>query len=165
MCVTWLVRQVNLDHPRVLTRPEEFGAASSRYGASLRELRRGKAAAKGAVRVKRPPCYPLQVARRCGLCNGNRRLGEGSAVPGAALPGMSVVASDRVIATARMMACDQTEGLREYFSKFGDITEVMVMKDPSTRRSRSQPYQAAFRRAPVREERKVHGVRWADAFP
>ncbi|XP_037567331.1 RNA-binding protein Musashi homolog Rbp6 isoform X2 [Dermacentor andersoni] len=28
------------------------------------------------------------------------------------------------------------EGLREYFSKFGDITEVMVMKDPSTRRSR-----------------------------
>lgn len=29
-----------------------------------------------------------------------------------------------------------TEGLREYFSKFGDITEVMVMKDPTTRRSR-----------------------------
>ncbi|KAJ6216336.1 hypothetical protein RDWZM_007493, partial [Blomia tropicalis] len=28
------------------------------------------------------------------------------------------------------------EGLREYFSKFGDITEVMVMKDPATRRSR-----------------------------
>ncbi|XP_075679189.1 RNA-binding protein Musashi homolog Rbp6-like isoform X2 [Dermatophagoides pteronyssinus] len=28
------------------------------------------------------------------------------------------------------------EGLREYFSKFGDITEVMVMKDPTTRRSR-----------------------------
>ncbi|KAI2796732.1 Chromatin assembly complex, subunit 3, partial [Blomia tropicalis] len=27
-------------------------------------------------------------------------------------------------------------GLREYFSKFGDITEVMVMKDPATRRSR-----------------------------
>ncbi|KAI7688128.1 RNA-binding protein Musashi -like protein Rbp6, partial [Sarcoptes scabiei] len=28
------------------------------------------------------------------------------------------------------------DGLREYFSKFGDITEVMVMKDPTTRRSR-----------------------------
>lgn len=28
------------------------------------------------------------------------------------------------------------EGLREYFAKYGDITEVMVMKDPSTRRSR-----------------------------
>lgn len=28
------------------------------------------------------------------------------------------------------------EGLREYFSKYGDITEVMVMKDPTTRRSR-----------------------------
>ncbi|CAH1110929.1 unnamed protein product [Psylliodes chrysocephalus] len=30
----------------------------------------------------------------------------------------------------------KTESLREYFSKFGDITEVMVMKDPATRRSR-----------------------------
>ena len=29
-----------------------------------------------------------------------------------------------------------TEGLKEYFSKFGDIAEVMVMKDPTTRRSR-----------------------------
>ena len=28
------------------------------------------------------------------------------------------------------------EGLREYFSKHGDVTEVMVMKDPTTRRSR-----------------------------
>jgi len=28
------------------------------------------------------------------------------------------------------------EGLKEYFSKFGDIAEVMVMKDPTTRRSR-----------------------------
>ncbi|XP_026478052.1 RNA-binding protein Musashi homolog Rbp6-like [Ctenocephalides felis] len=28
------------------------------------------------------------------------------------------------------------ESLREYFSKFGDISEVMVMKDPTTRRSR-----------------------------
>ncbi|XP_049823616.1 RNA-binding protein Musashi homolog Rbp6 isoform X2 [Aethina tumida] len=27
------------------------------------------------------------------------------------------------------------ESLREYFSKYGDITEVMVMKDPATRRS------------------------------
>ena len=31
------------------------------------------------------------------------------------------------------------EGLREYFSKFGDVTEVMVMKDPTTRRSRYRP--------------------------
>jgi len=29
-----------------------------------------------------------------------------------------------------------SESLREYFSKFGEITEVMVMKDPTTRRSR-----------------------------
>lgn len=29
-----------------------------------------------------------------------------------------------------------SESLREYFSKYGDITEVMVMKDPATRRSR-----------------------------
>ncbi|XP_023349099.1 RNA-binding protein Musashi homolog Rbp6 [Eurytemora carolleeae] len=28
------------------------------------------------------------------------------------------------------------EGLKEYFSKFGEISEVMVMKDPTTRRSR-----------------------------
>lgn len=28
------------------------------------------------------------------------------------------------------------EGLRDYFTKYGDITEVMVMKDPTTRRSR-----------------------------
>lgn len=29
-----------------------------------------------------------------------------------------------------------SESLRDYFSKFGEITEVMVMKDPTTRRSR-----------------------------
>ena len=29
-----------------------------------------------------------------------------------------------------------SEGLKEYFSKFGEIAEVMVMKDPTTRRSR-----------------------------
>ncbi|XP_048268570.1 RNA-binding protein Musashi homolog Rbp6 isoform X3 [Bombus terrestris] len=28
------------------------------------------------------------------------------------------------------------ESLREYFTKYGDITEVMIMKDPTTRRSR-----------------------------
>jgi len=28
------------------------------------------------------------------------------------------------------------EGVREYFSQFGDVAEVMVMKDPATRRSR-----------------------------
>jgi RNA-binding protein Musashi len=28
------------------------------------------------------------------------------------------------------------ESLKEYFAKFGDIAEVMVMKDPTTRRSR-----------------------------
>jgi len=28
------------------------------------------------------------------------------------------------------------EGLKEYFSKFGEITEVIVMKDPTTKRSR-----------------------------
>lgn len=29
-----------------------------------------------------------------------------------------------------------SESLREYFSKYGEVTEVMVMKDPTTRRSR-----------------------------
>ncbi len=29
-----------------------------------------------------------------------------------------------------------SEGLKEYFGKFGDIAEVMVMKDPTTKRSR-----------------------------
>lgn len=28
------------------------------------------------------------------------------------------------------------ESLRDYFSQFGEITEVMVMKDPTTRRTR-----------------------------
>ena len=28
------------------------------------------------------------------------------------------------------------ESVREYFSQFGDVAEVMVMKDPATRRSR-----------------------------
>ncbi|QQP48643.1 RNAbinding protein Musashi -like protein Rbp6like, partial [Caligus rogercresseyi] len=28
------------------------------------------------------------------------------------------------------------ESIREYFSQFGDLAEVMVMKDPATRRSR-----------------------------
>lgn len=32
--------------------------------------------------------------------------------------------------------CFFAESLRDYFSKFGEITEVMVMKDPTTRRSR-----------------------------
>ncbi|XP_032452887.1 RNA-binding protein Musashi homolog Rbp6 isoform X12 [Nasonia vitripennis] len=31
------------------------------------------------------------------------------------------------------------ESLREYFTKYGDITEVMVMKDPTTRRSSGEP--------------------------
>ena len=30
----------------------------------------------------------------------------------------------------------RTEGLKEYFSKYGEITEVIVMKDPTTKRSR-----------------------------
>ena len=37
------------------------------------------------------------------------------------------------------------EGLREYFSKFGDVTEVMVMKDPTTRRSRSVSHRLCYR--------------------
>uniref|UniRef100_T1ID95 RRM domain-containing protein n=1 Tax=Rhodnius prolixus TaxID=13249 RepID=T1ID95_RHOPR len=32
---------------------------------------------------------------------------------------------------------ETNESLREYFCKYGEITEVMVMKDPTTRRSRS----------------------------
>ena len=28
------------------------------------------------------------------------------------------------------------EGLKEYFCKFGDVSEVMVMRDPTTRHSR-----------------------------
>ena len=37
-----------------------------------------------------------------------------------------------------------TEGLKEYFSKFGDIAEVMVMKDPTTRRSRWVFFHSVF---------------------
>lgn len=29
-----------------------------------------------------------------------------------------------------------SEGLKDHFGKFGDVAEVMVMKDPTTRRSR-----------------------------
>ena len=29
-----------------------------------------------------------------------------------------------------------SEGLQEYFAKFGEIAKVMVMKDPTTKRSR-----------------------------
>lgn len=32
------------------------------------------------------------------------------------------------------------ESLRDYFSQFGEITEVMVMKDPTTRRTRYVPH-------------------------
>ena len=35
-----------------------------------------------------------------------------------------------------LLFCFFSEGLKEYFSKFGEIAEVMVMKDPTTRRSR-----------------------------
>ncbi|KAJ8722837.1 hypothetical protein PYW07_004017 [Mythimna separata] len=34
------------------------------------------------------------------------------------------------------MCLTEKKSLRDYFSKFGEITEVMVMKDPTTRRSR-----------------------------
>ena len=30
-----------------------------------------------------------------------------------------------------------SDGLKEYFSKFGEVAEVMVMRDPTTRHSRS----------------------------
>jgi RNA recognition motif-containing protein len=36
------------------------------------------------------------------------------------------------------------EGLKEYFAKFGEIAEVMVMKDPTTRRSRLVHFSAAL---------------------
>ena len=35
-----------------------------------------------------------------------------------------------------LSAISLSEGLKEHFAKFGDIAEVMVMKDPTTRRSR-----------------------------
>ena len=38
-----------------------------------------------------------------------------------------------------------TEGLKEYFAKFGEIAEVMVMKDPTTRRSRLEEENIYFR--------------------
>merc|ERR1719216_536168 len=43
------------------------------------------------------------------------------------------------------------EGLKEHFAKFGDIAEVMVMKDPTTRRSR------LILRWPFQDE---HILRW-----
>lgn len=41
------------------------------------------------------------------------------------------------------------ESLRDYFSKFGEITEVMVMKDPTTRRSSSTAMGLADSSAPL----------------
>ncbi|CAB0039210.1 unnamed protein product [Trichogramma brassicae] len=41
-------------------------------------------------------------------------------------------------AGARRELFSAHESLREYFAKYGDITEVMVMKDPTTRRSSSE---------------------------
>ncbi|XP_065079850.1 RNA-binding protein Musashi homolog Rbp6 isoform X5 [Ochlerotatus camptorhynchus] len=41
------------------------------------------------------------------------------------------------------------ESLRDYFSKFGEITEVMVMKDPTTRRSSSSAMGLADSSAPL----------------
>ncbi len=41
------------------------------------------------------------------------------------------------------------EGLKEYFSKFGEIAEVMVMKDPTTRRSRSVIAEVMFMKDPT----------------
>jgi len=32
------------------------------------------------------------------------------------------------------------ETLRQYFSRYGDIVDCMVMKDPTTKRSRYEPY-------------------------
>ena len=32
--------------------------------------------------------------------------------------------------------CVVTETLRQYFSRYGDIVDCMVMKDPTTKRSR-----------------------------
>uniref|UniRef100_A0A8D8MWS3 RNA-binding protein Musashi homolog Rbp6 n=2 Tax=Culex pipiens TaxID=7175 RepID=A0A8D8MWS3_CULPI len=43
----------------------------------------------------------------------------------------------------------QSESLRDYFSKFGEITEVMVMKDPTTRRSSSTAMGLADSSAPL----------------
>ncbi|CAK9818803.1 RNA-binding protein Musashi homolog Rbp6 [Anthophora plagiata] len=40
------------------------------------------------------------------------------------------------ITSSRSGIGSRPESLREYFTKYGDVTEVMVMKDPTTRRSR-----------------------------
>ncbi|KAF0292610.1 RNA-binding protein Musashi Rbp6 [Amphibalanus amphitrite] len=51
------------------------------------------------------------------------------------------------------------EGLREYFCRYGDVNEVMVMKDPTTRRSRPPgPVAAALDGAEAGEARLPSGV-------
>lgn len=49
-----------------------------------------------------------------------------------------------------------SESLREYFTKYGDITEVMVMKDPTTRRSRyGKIYIRKIFQRSLRREKKI----------
>jgi len=68
---------------------------------------------------------------------------------GLAIPGLSVINNNAALGTGEEIPNDpgkmfigglswQTtpESVREYFSQFGDVAEVMVMKDPATRRSR-----------------------------
>ena len=49
---------------------------------------------------------------------------------------MSKIVKTRNINFAVCWSFRFAEGLKEYFAKFGEIAEVMVMKDPTTRRSR-----------------------------
>ena len=37
---------------------------------------------------------------------------------------------------SRLVPCPSTEGLKEYFCKYGEVKECMVMRDPVTKRSR-----------------------------
>ena len=58
------------------------------------------------------------------------------------------------------------ESIREYFSSFGDLAEVMVMKDPATRRSRGFGFITFSDPTGVEKVMKypVHQVRCLESF-
>ena len=47
-----------------------------------------------------------------------------------------IASNEETLTIVNKLSIALAEGLKEYFGKFGDIAEVMVMKDPTTKRSR-----------------------------
>jgi len=68
-------------------------------------------------------------------------LGTNSSTPlftttGLGLPGEEIPNDPGKMFVGGLSWQTTPEGVKEYFNKFGDVAEVMVMKDPATRRSR-----------------------------